>query len=140
MNVGLVACGKTKRSTPSPAEDLYTGQLFRSAREYARTHYDRWYILSAKHGLVAPTTVLEPYEQTLNTMTIVDREAWARRVLAQLVAEGLHIGSKGFLIDERYYFHAGRRYVEFLEKPLIGTVPLAGLGIGQQLAWYKANR
>jgi Family of unknown function (DUF6884) len=44
----------------------------------------RWYILSAKHGLVAPGEVLHPYDETLTTKGSRDRRTWAYRVLAQL--------------------------------------------------------
>ncbi|MBT2549736.1 hypothetical protein J7I85_15680 [Arthrobacter sp. ISL-65] len=58
--VGLVACASQKLQRPAPARDIYVSQLFRKASAYAEKTWDRWYVLSAKHGLVRPDTVLEP--------------------------------------------------------------------------------
>ncbi len=43
-----------------------------------------WFILSAKYGLVLPDTIIPPYEQTLSTMGVVNRRAWASRVTQQM--------------------------------------------------------
>jgi hypothetical protein len=77
LKVGLVACSKTKADGPRPAAELYTSPLFRKAAAYCRRHYDRWFILSALHGLVEPSTVLAPYDLTLTALTPTEREAWA---------------------------------------------------------------
>jgi hypothetical protein len=86
VRVALVSCVKSKRDSPAPAQDLYTSQLFKEFRQYAESHADAWYILSAQHGLVEPNTVLAPYERTLNKMRTADREEWAARVKAELVS------------------------------------------------------
>ena len=72
MRIGIVACSKTKLATPAPAKDLYTSPLFKAARAYCERTYDRWFILSALHGLVEPETVIEPYDVTLARMTAAD--------------------------------------------------------------------
>ena len=36
------------------------------ARRYAETHAERWYILSAAHGLVDPERIIDPYDISLN--------------------------------------------------------------------------
>ena len=65
-------------------------------------------------------------------MGVAERRQWARRVLAQLEPR-----LDGF---EAVVFLAGQRYREFLEQPLRSrgvavSVPMEGLGIGQQLSW-----
>jgi hypothetical protein len=65
LTVGLVGCAARKLQGPAPARELYVSQLFRKASAYAEATCDRWYILSAKHGLVHPDTVLEPYDVRL---------------------------------------------------------------------------
>lgn len=62
MKVGLVGCVKSKRGTAAPARDLYTSALFRGRRRYVELTCDRWFILSARHGLVEPEEILEPYD------------------------------------------------------------------------------
>ncbi len=66
------------------ARDLYVSDWFVKARAYVeRTGID-WCILSAEYGLLDPESVIAPYERTLNTMGVVERRAWASKVLGQL--------------------------------------------------------
>jgi len=63
-DVTLITCTNTKRDTPAPARDLYDeSRYFRAMREWAESRGDPWRILSAKHGLVHPDTVLKPYNE-----------------------------------------------------------------------------
>jgi hypothetical protein len=71
--IALVACVKQKNSQPSLAKDLYTSTWFRKARAYVEQQGWGWYILSAQYGLLAPDTLIQPYEQTLNKMSAGDR-------------------------------------------------------------------
>jgi hypothetical protein len=132
----LVSCVGQKRSIPSPARDLYTSQWFKKARAYVDANGGRWFILSAEYGLLVPEKVVAPYERTLNRMPIGDRRAWARRVLEALASR---LGGV-----ERVVVLAGDRYREFLVEPLgkLGVsidVPMAGLGIGEQLHWLEVH-
>lgn len=129
MNVGLVACGKSKTDSACPARRLYTGDLFLKASRYCEAQYDRWYVLSALHGLVAPDTILAPYDATLIGQPKSERIAWADRVEEQV--RSLELPKAVF------WFHAGRAYSENLGRRLDSRFPVAGLGIGQQLRWYK---
>ena len=61
MRIGLVGCVKTKRTTGAPARDLYTSTLFAGRRRYVEQSSDRWFVLSALHGLVRDDEWLEPY-------------------------------------------------------------------------------
>lgn len=135
MRIGLVACAAQKLDHPAPARELYVSPLFRKASAYCEREYGRWYVLSARHGLVLPDAVLAPYDLTLNTMGRDERRLWADRVKAQL------FDSEGSFVGLTVYLHAGRRYVEDLApwlRDLGATVvsPFPGLGIGQQLRWY----
>jgi len=132
--IALVSCVKAKRPAPSPAHDLYTSHLFRALRGYAEAIADRWYILSAEHGLVDPDRILAPYDRTLNKMPKRERDAWAERVRHQ-ISEEVPDGAEIVIL-------AGARYREGLEEPLreLGftvTVPLEGLPIGKQLQRLK---
>jgi hypothetical protein len=45
--------------------------LFRKARQYVEANHDTWYILSAKHHLLAPAVgKIEPYEETLRSAPV----------------------------------------------------------------------
>lgn len=65
ITVGLVACGGKKRDVPSRAEDLYIGDLFVKERAFVKAFCDDWAILSAKHKLLDPSKVIEPYDLML---------------------------------------------------------------------------
>ena len=137
--VGLVACAKSKRNEPLPAKELYSSELFKKTMRYTRTNYDRWYILSAKHGVVEPDSVLEPYDETLYSKSPKERRIWADKTLRQLLS--LLPKPNQCLV----FFHAGAKYREFLGGKLTEAgyhceVPLEGLGIGEQLAWYDAHK
>lgn len=134
--VTLIGCAKEKRTTACPARELYVSQLFNATSAWAEKHSDKWFILSAKHGLVHPDTVLEPYDVTLNDMAAPQRREWARMVMAQLDPLLIQFDQVNIL--------AGRKYRENLEAWLTGKgktvrLPLQGRGIGVQKAWLKAN-
>ncbi len=130
--IALVACVAGKADRPRPAGSLYTSAWFRKASAYAEREADAWYILSAKYGLVGPEEVIAPYNETLNTMPVAERRAWAKRVLRALLDV--------VLPGDRVIMLAGIRYREHLVGSLetMGCeveVPMEGLGIGKQLQW-----
>lgn len=135
--IGLVGCVKSKRASAAPAADLYTSALFLGRRRWVETTCSRWFVLSAKHGLVAPGEMLDPYDETLTTKGSRERHAWSDRVLTQL--------SNALGNIERYDFeiHAGTAYTDHgLRSGLVSagagvTQPTAGLSLGRQLAFYK---
>jgi len=126
MVIGFVACCGRKLSHAAPAQDLYQSDLFKKSRAHVEARCDRWYILSAKWGIVVPSAVIEPYDVTLNRMTVSERKAWTRSVREKLFLFRSH----DLLVL------AGKRYREPFEG-IRHEAPLKGLGIGQQLAWLK---
>jgi len=137
QTIVLVSCAAHKRETPTRAGDLYTSPLFRKARAFAEAHGDRWYILSALHGLLEPERVIPPYNFTLAECSQREREQWAARV-----RDDLHrIVSPG----SRIIILAGALYRAHLERDLprsgyVVEVPMRGLGIGQQLRFLTATK
>jgi cytoplasmic iron level regulating protein YaaA (DUF328/UPF0246 family) len=112
--------------------------LFRKAYAYCTKKYDQVAILSAKYGLLLPDDEIEPYNKTLNDMSIKERRAWSEKVFQQ-VQTRLNLSNY-----DKVFFHAGKNYIEFLipklEKIGLKTgVPLGNLPIGKQLAWYKSH-
>lgn len=127
--VYLVACVAQKVAHACRAEDLYRSDWFLKARAYVRGQGVPWYILSAKHGLVAPECVIEPYNMTLAHMPIGQRRDWGARVAVQL-DQLIEPSAPVVMLAGRLYRDplttwAGDRV----------SVPMAGLGIGQQKAW-----
>jgi hypothetical protein len=135
--VVLVSCVKSKLPHPAPARELYTSAWFRKVRDIIEVSGARWFVLSSLYGLVAPETVIDPYDHTLNTVGVGDRQFWATRVLAKLLPKiaGQH----------RVVMFAGQRYREFLIEPLQRRglrvdVPMEHLKRGEQLAWLSEHR
>ena len=133
----LIGCVKSKRNEIRAARDLYDSRLWRWRRTYAARSGVLWYILSAKHGLLAPDATIAPYDMTLADLPAAKRRAWSRRVLDDLEAQ-LPI-LRGRTIE----IHAGKTYVDYgLEDGLreLGAMvrrPLAHVvGIGPQCSWY----
>src|SRR4051794_5113257 len=60
-SITLVACCGPKLGSPARAADLYVSQLFKKVRTYVERR-GRWFILSARHGLVDPNTVIARFE------------------------------------------------------------------------------
>lgn len=138
MRVGLVGCVKAKRRTPAAARDLYTSPLFRGGRLTVEQNCDRWFILSARHGLLTPDTVIEPYDETLSTASRAHRRHWSANVLGQLRTE------LGDLAAHEFEVHAGAAYCEFglvaglRDAGADVDLPLARLRMGERLAYYRA--
>lgn len=137
----FIGCGKTKLSHPAPARELYTGNLFKQRRAYAeRMSAGRpWFILSAKHGLLAPDDVVKPYDLTMADLKPVDRAAWHIAVVHGLLDCA---DDDDDLSKISFEIHAGADYCHPLAKilELVGfgkvTLPVAHMGIGHQLEWY----
>ena len=63
----ITSCCKKKLNHSAPAGQLYLGNLFKAAKKFSeRKCYDLM-IISAKHGLVSPSQILEPYDKVLKT-------------------------------------------------------------------------
>jgi hypothetical protein len=135
LHIGLLACSRTKADRPAPARELYVSPLFRAARAYAERCYGsgQWLILSAKYGLVEPDRVLAPYDLGLRQLTPLQRVAWGDRVATELTDR--------FPAGTVLWFHTGALYRDVIAPVVAHQVrfPMAGLGIGQQLAWYRQH-
>ena len=136
--IALIACSKTKQDHKKAARELYCSDLFRKAVVYAERSADRWFVLSAKYGLVAPEDEIDPYEQTQKGIPIAARRAWARSVYEQMAARGILIPGTVFV------WLAGQDYFAELSPLLAGFMqerPLQGLRQGEQLSFFvHANR
>jgi hypothetical protein len=139
MEIGLVSSTKRKRAEASKPADLYMDSAyFKKARGYAESNHDSWYILSPKHHLLDPDgPAIEPYDDdTLQTMSEDEQEAWARTVFDQLQEERA-IQDGNLLV-----FHTGRDYYDLLTPLLEETgveteLPTEGLRLGETLTWYN---
>ena len=135
----LVACSKSKAPGPCAAEELYTGTLFRDLKKAVTRDQAPYQILSAKHGLIDPKTIISPYDTQIKDMSGAERTAWAEDVFDQVTAYYLrHKTAK------RVTIYAGKNYrtcgglQRLLEEDGWEVeTPFDGLGIGQQLKAAK---
>ena len=112
--------------------------LFRKAYAYCTKSYDNVAILSAKYGLLYPFEEIEPYNVTLNNMTVNQVKKWSDDVFQEFLIK-VSLNDLGLV-----YFHAGKRYREYLvpmleKMDLKCEVPLKNLSIGKQLEWYNKH-
>lgn len=134
--IALVGCVRHKLDVAAPGADLYLSPLFRGRRARVERDGLRWFVLSARYGLVEPTQVIEPYDENVGDKDRVARAAWADGIVADLLRR------EGDLHGLTVELHAGGAYVAELEPRLTSAgvaveVPTKGLGIGQQLAFYS---
>src|SRR3989339_1134148 len=108
--IGLISCVSAKQNFPSVAKNLYISPLFINSKKYAEKRLDKYFILSAKYGLLEPSDFIEPYEETLNNKSKQERLEWANKVFQKL---DLKIEK-----NDRIVFLAGEKYREFLEEKL----------------------
>lgn len=133
MRVYLVGCGKSKRATPSRAEDLYIGNLVSKSIKYAslmskREGADK-YILSAKWGVLPFDKVIAPYDKTLKNMSLKEKRIWSKQVAEDLKSRGYDLEKDEFIVL------AGKDYSEFLVdfylknyRLFFGSLPLGKRG------------
>lgn len=128
----LVSCVKSKRGQRCRARDMYTSALFQKMMAYAKSLRPKCiFILSAKYGLLSLEDMIEPYEQTLKTMKMADRRAWAQDVLSAL-------RQVSDLNADDFVFLAGDAYRQALVPHIKHyTVPMEGLSFGRQLQWLE---
>ncbi|MGB3204209.1 MAG: DUF6884 domain-containing protein [Crinalium sp.] len=132
--VALIACVSKKSTKSAIASELYISQWFKAAKRYVEKLGVEYLLLSARHGVVLPKEMLEPYEQSPYKLTIQERREWGIRVVEKLK----------YLAPENTEFIilGGKHYREFVIPPLLEAgyhvkLPLLGLGIGKQLQWLK---
>jgi len=134
MKTVLVSCVGKKTATVTMASDLYRSTWFLLAKKYCLAHRYRWFILSARYGLLDINTVIEPYNLTLKDCNKRYQQAWSQRVFFDI--------KEKITIDTTLVIFAGVRYRRFLYPSLLRygydvEIPMQGLGIGKQLQWLK---
>lgn len=132
MKIVLISCVAMKNNYPCAAHEMYVSPLFKGAYAHAKKlHADKIFILSAKYGLLSEDDRIEPYNETLNNKPDKEIRIWADKVFAELQR-------KTDVSSDEFVFLAGERYRKYLVTRLKNVeVPLKGLGIGKQLAYYK---
>jgi hypothetical protein len=139
-----VACCKSKLDHRAKVDDIYISDLFKKASHFAwRAMANPKYqsdirIISAKHGLLNPMDVIDPYDATLSKFSPKEIQEWSDMVITQI----RHLYPDRL---NRVTFLAGKSYRAPIENHLKSIyrctvdAPLAGLGIGEQKQWLNWN-
>ena len=124
----LIACCKTKLAGRNEAQNCYVSPLFKLSKQYAAKRGLPFSILSAKYGLLEPTELIEPYDQTLLRMNKQERRKWGMKVRNQI----------HFAFSKRTCFVmlTGRAYSQPLNG-LLMEFPLKDLSIGRRLQYLS---
>lgn len=100
--------------------------LFSKAFKYCELNFDKILILSAKYGVLEPSQVIEPYDETINKFSKKQREMWfekCKNQIAHLVKD-----------ENSFFFFSGKNY----EMPLPNSFyPMRGMGIGKRLKFLS---
>lgn len=147
ITIAFVGCSKTKRlKMPHggycPARDLYVSDLFVKRVAHVERRGLPWYIISAKSRLLKPTVSVRNYNRVMDELSGIEIAEWHLGVANQLMTELWCEFNAPKLSDVTVELHAGAKYCEPLGAILsmFGvtiTKPVASLGIGGQLAFYK---
>jgi hypothetical protein len=134
--VALVSCGKRKRSATSPARDLYTSPTFRLSRSWAETCADRWFVLSAKHGLVHPGSYLDPYDLSLSSLPAIEITKWYDQVASALL-EILEQDDVVVLLTGSLYGDGVRARIGSERRMVLD--PLRGMTLSRRQQWLGSQ-
>ncbi len=64
--LAVMNCKSLKRDSPAATRDMYDRSAqFRAQRDLFEEAYDGWVVLSAKHGVVLPNEIIEPYDLSM---------------------------------------------------------------------------
>jgi hypothetical protein len=107
----LIGSSGAVAATPRPAAELFESPGFLAARERATASGCRWFVLSARHGLLDPAEVVTPVGDQLGDHTHGYRIAWGEWVAAQL-AERMWLS--GVVVE----VHGGVDFAQPLRQPL----------------------
>lgn len=80
----LISCGKRKSDIPCQAQNMYNSPRFQGLKSVAEYCGLQWFILSAKHGLLSPNCVIEPYDKCLTSCSVEHQKKWAKEITEKL--------------------------------------------------------
>ena len=130
----LISCVSKKLDHKAQAKDMYTSSLFKYSLKYAqKLNLDKIFILSAKYHLLPLDKEIEPYNVTLNNMSVNEIKSWAEEVVREL-------GQNADLENDNFIILAGENYTKFIRDKLKHVEePLKGLSIGNRLKFLKSK-
>lgn len=65
---------------------MYNSLRFQNLKTIAEKCDLQWFIMSAKHGLLSPNRVIEPYDECLTSCSVEFQQRWAKAIYEKLCA------------------------------------------------------
>ena len=126
----IIPCGGAKLKTPANAGDIYIGSMFRDqlATALTMTTPENIRILSAKHGLIALDTIVEPYDLKMGQKGSVTSATLADQLAAMLPKNETYIIDA--LLPKAYAAALEDATADHIENHFHGT---AGIGYQKQV-------
>jgi hypothetical protein len=136
--IAILQCSKTQLDHPAPAVELYTGQFYRWSLAWARQHGMDVRIISAKHGLLQPWQMLQPYDvfpDEKPQASRIQNHGYRSRIKRRTefnarLSEQLHRLSQ----THGLVYLCNKFWVSLGPK---GETPLAGMGMFDLIRFYK---
>lgn len=132
MKIALISGTSRKFDKPMPAGELYKkSPLFRYGIEFCQRQYNQVFVLSPKYGLLPVDKEIEPYDLALANIQRRAFKEWIEKVVEQI--------KQTILEGSELYVHAGKRFRKLIPylKDYQCHEPMANMGIGRQLKWYR---
>lgn len=133
----LVGDTKSQRKGRALAELLFTSNLFKHSRAYAERHSDRWYILSAKHGLLKPTDLIDPYSLSIRDHRPDDRFLLAQRILQTFLRERITTNDTITMLANTHYCEV--LVPVFEGRGFTSIRPFQNKNAVEQIQWLKSQ-
>ena len=119
MRIAITNCKAMKQNYTCSADEMYSkSYVYRAQRDLFNKAYDKYFIFSAKYGLISPTKEIEPYDLALenkigrvnvkNSITEEDKKILFSKVESQLI--------ELFNIADEVHFHTSNIYYIPFEK------------------------
>ena len=131
----VIGCGRDKLTEPATADQLFTSERFRSCITLARELAAPFLILSGKHGVVEPDTLLAPYDLDLASLSSADQRCWARQAVERLAL--LAKGRTVTLLATAAYSAPVIAANRARSSPLTMLAPWAELGTSDCQVWLN---
>jgi hypothetical protein len=119
MIVAITNCRSMKQDYTCSAEEMYSkSYVFRAQKDLFNISYDRYLILSSKHGLILPTTTIEPYESIhLPKVSRVKIEGdWSQEKLNDWIEGVVNKINQLLEIADKIHFYVTNPYWDLIKK------------------------
>jgi len=82
--LALVMCSGEKAGAPCQAANMFRSERFLRDKQYVESNGIEWRILSGRHGVLDPETLIEPYDESLDGASWLTAVTWFLRITVQI--------------------------------------------------------